>query len=198
MGVGRQLGDENVKRIITGLLAVTVLPSLALAADQTINLTANAPKFCKFDANPTFNNFDNFTVVSSSTSSSVLNVTTPTNPLGVMNEAGFTFAVQATCNFPSTVVMTTLNGGLKDPSPEPIGSGTFLRRIDYHATATWDSAGVSNLYTDGSANKSSTPRSAATPHTGLLAASITFNPNTSAPLAAGDYTDTLRISLTPQ
>lgn len=187
-----------MQKIIAVGLALAAIPAVSWATDQTINLTANVPKFCKFDANPTIGSLNNVSVVSSSTSASVINVTTATSPTGLMNNAGFNFNIQATCNYPSQVVMTSLNGGLKDSTPEAAVGGTFLRRIDYSVLATWDSAPLGIFQTSGTAGASSSPQRAPTAHTGPLNVAVGFILNQSAPLAAGDYTDTLKISLMPQ
>lgn len=185
-------------RMLLAGVSLAAVTAAALAADQTINLTADVPKFCKFDAVPTFSALNNVSVGSASTSASVINVTTATTATGQMNNAGFSFSIQATCNTSSQVILTTQSGGLKDPSPEPVASGTFLNRIDYLTTTTWDGAPLGIFSTNGTALASSSPQAAPGPHTGLLALNLGFIQNTTAPLAAGDYTDTLRISLTPQ
>ncbi|MCB1518991.1 MAG: hypothetical protein KDJ37_00275 [Hyphomicrobiaceae bacterium] len=187
-----------VRRVIFALIAGLALPVAVSATDQSIELTANVAKFCKFDADPTIGSLNNMTVVSSSTSASVLDVTTATGPTGIMNTAGFNFQIQATCNFPSQVTLTTLNGGLTDASPEPISSGTFLRRIDYNVTSLWNGAGVGILATTGVAGQTSPPQAAPHAHSGPLQVIVSTIANTTAPLAAGDYTDTLKISLVPQ
>lgn len=188
---------RTTRAILSGL-AVVVFPAVVLAADQSINVTAEVPKFCKFDSAPTFAGLNNVTVASASTSSSVLNVTTATNATGIMNSAGFNFTIPATCNFPSQVTFTSVNGGLKDSSPTPVISGTFLNRIDYTATLfQWGIAGPTGLTTNGTANASASSASGAA-SSGSLQGNVYFQVNNAAPLAAGDYTDTLRISLAPQ
>lgn len=179
-------------------LAIAALPALALATDQNITLNANVPKFCKFDAVPSFGSLNNVSVGSATVAASVVNVTTATTPTGIMNNAGFSFSIQATCNTSSQVVLTSMNGGLKDTSPEPVVSGTFLNRIDYLTTTTWDGAPLGIFSTSGTPMASSTPQLAPGPHSGNLAMNLGFILNNTAPLAAGTYTDTLRISLTPQ
>ena len=188
---------RRTRAVLAGL-ALAAFPAVVMATDQNINLTAAVPKFCKFNAVPTFGSLNNVTVGSSSTSASVINVSTATNSTGIMNNAGFSFSIQSTCNTSSQVVLTTLNGGLKDATPEPVVSGTFLNRIDYLATTNWAGAPIGIFSTNGTVMASSSPQLATGAHTGLLSMNFGFILNTSAPLAAGDYTDTLRISLTPQ
>jgi len=179
--------------------AAALVPVVAWATDQNINLTANVPKFCQFNAVPTFSGLNNFSVSANSIGSSVLQMTTPTTSVGIANNAGFNFSVNATCNYPSQVVMTTLNGGLRDASPESVVSGTFVNRLDYTVIATWDGAPVGLLSTASNPpGFSSAPQLAPTAYTGALNLGVVFVPNVSAPMLAGDYTDTLRISLTPQ
>lgn len=188
---------RRTRTILSGL-AVATSALAAAAADQSINVTANVPKFCKFDAAPTFTGLNNVTVGSASPSTSLINVTTATGATGIMNAAGFSFTIPATCNFPSQVTFLSVNGGLKDSSPTPVVSGTFLNRIDYTALLyNWGDAGVTGLTTNGTANASASSTSAAA-RSDSLQGNVFFQVNNSAPLAAGDYTDTLRISLTPQ
>lgn len=186
-------------RTIFAALVLAALPAAsALATDQNINLTAEVPKFCKFDAVPTFGSLGNVSVGSASTAASVINVTTATSATGIMNAASFNFTIPATCNFPSQVTFLSVNGGLKASSPEPIASGTFLSRIDYTASLFgWNGAAPFSLATNGTANASASSAGTA-PHTGNLQGLVVFAVNNSAPLAAGDYADILRISLTPQ
>jgi hypothetical protein len=169
-----------------------------LAANQNINLSANVTKFCKFDAAPTFSGLNNISVASNSIGTSVLNVNTATNASGIMANSGFTMAVNATCNHPSQVIMTTVKGGLKDSTPTSVSSGTFLNRLDYAALATWDGAPIGILSTNGTANTSSSPQLASGAHSGPLTVGVGFILNQTSPLLAGDYSDTLRISLSPQ
>ncbi len=61
-----------VPRATLALLSAAVLvPVVAWATDQNINLTATVPKFCKFNAVPTFSGLNNFSVASNAIGSSV-------------------------------------------------------------------------------------------------------------------------------
>ena len=94
-------------------------------------------------------------------------------------------------------VMSFVKGGLKDDTPEPIVQGTFLNRMDYRVSLfDWNGVGPFELTTNGTAMSSATG-SGNSAHVGNLQGSVIFQVNNSAPLAAGDYSDILRISLSP-
>lgn len=184
-------------RALLAGFAVAACPAVAMAADQNINLTAEVPRFCKFDGVPQFGALTNFTVGSIGMASSTINMSSATNASGLMNDASFRVRIAATCNFASNISLASINGGLKDSTPEAVVSGTFLNRIDYRAgLSEWGSAGLVEFITSGT--PTSVSAGAASPHAGDVVVLVHLEQNTTAPLAAGDYTDTLRISLTPQ
>ena len=185
--------------IILGLAGGAILPTLAAATDQDINLTANVQKFCAFPNNPTIDALNNMTPGAITPSQSVVDVTPGSIVNGFLSGDGhgFQYTSQGTCNHPSKVYLKTLNGGLKDPTPESVTSGTFATRIDYLATAGWDGAPLASLHTTGTAGAQSIVRLAAGPHAGSLTVHVELDPNAS-PLAAGDYTDTLTVTVEPQ
>lgn len=181
-------------------LALAALPAataLAQTATQDVNISAVVPRYCKFDSAPTFGSRSNVNLGSAGIASSVLTIATPTNSTGIMNAASFNFSIPSTCNFPSQVTFTTVKGGLKDDTPEPIVQGTFLNRMDYRVSLfDWNGVGPFELTTNGTAMSSATG-SGNSAHVGNLQGSVIFQVNNSAPLAAGDYSDILRISLSP-
>ncbi len=100
------------------------------------------------------------------------------------------------CNGPSTLLLTSLSGGVVNGSP---ASG-FANIIDYSASATWNSVSATvNTSTPATATgpEAGTPQPVATAFSGPL--SVTITPIVNAlPLVQGAYSDTLRITLTPQ
>lgn len=189
----------NLSRATLALVsAAALVPVVAWAqsASQDINLTASVTPFCTFtSAAPVISNATNITVVSAASPTSAVQITTPTTATGLAQGASFLYEIGALCNAASTATITSLGGGLKDSTPEPIASGTFKNRLDYTATVQW---GLSSQFTtNGTANASATS-SQSGPRNGPVAVSVAFAPDNSAPVVAGDYADTLRITLAPQ
>src|SRR5512134_2521859 len=138
MGVSMRMS----RVIILGLAGGAILPTLAGATEQEINLSANVAKFCAFPNNPTIDALNNMAPGSITPSQSVVDVTPGSIVNGFLSPDGhgFQYTSQGTCNHPSKVYMKTLHGGLNDPTPASITSGTFATRIDYLATAGWHGA----------------------------------------------------------
>ena len=177
---------------------VTLPPAVVLATDQTINLTATSPKFCQFTSVPGFS----ATINASGTAligTSTVNIDTAASSSGIMNDFAFRFTANATCNAPSKFHLSSLGNGLK-PSPVPtVSSGTFLNQINYQASGTWNGGTASALTTTGGAGPAtSTDRLQAAAVAGQVIVDVTAVLNTSAPLLAGTYADTLRLTLEPQ
>lgn len=186
-------------RFLAGLLATAAVPGVMWGADQQINVGASVAPFCKYNGPGSFKSSPNMAPVSSSLGSATINIVNPTSPLGIMQHWAFTFEVNATCNVVSEIKLTTLRGGLKDPSHTGKASG-FINRFDYVAQATFDGGGPAILTTDGTAGAFSDPPPNLTtaPHTGDVLVQVSRIMDTSAPLMAGSYSDTLTISLIPQ
>ena len=186
-----------LKKIAVGV-TLAALPAVSWATDQNINLTASVQKFCKFDSVQPISGDVNIGSTSLGLGASTVNIQSAANATGVMQDFAFTFTAAATCNSPSQIVISSINGGLKDATPTPVSSGLFLNRIDYIASAHWATAPVAGITTSGTPVSSSPPRLVNTAKTGAVTVDVSAVVNTSAPLAAGDYTDTLRISISPQ
>ena len=102
------------------------------------------------------------------------------------------------CSGPSNVQLTSLNGAVKSPATAVTG---FSNIINYSATASFSSANATlNTATVATATGSESGTAAST--SGVLPSgtmSVTITPAASAsPLLAGSYSDTLRITITPQ
>lgn len=123
----------------------------------------------------------------------------PVSSAGVVSTAAINKAyANVSCNSLTNVVATSLNGGLKGSAAAASG---FTDIIDYSVAATFGGA-TSNLNTSsvataaGTETGSTATTSSATP-SGSLSVSITPI-SASQPLAAGSYSDTLRITVTAQ
>jgi hypothetical protein len=106
--------------------------------------------------------------------------------------------VSVVCSGISNVQLTSLNGAVKSSATAVSG---FSKLINYSATATFFGASATlNTATiptaTGSESGSASSTSSGSP-SGTMSVAITPAANTS-PLLAGSYTDTLRITITPQ
>jgi hypothetical protein len=173
--------------IITGwaIIWASVDTASAQAATQDINISATVSSAC------TINN-----AAAGSADTAVI----PITAAGLVNTAPITPTnapyANVACNGPSNLQLTSLSGGVKNATT---ASG-FANIIDYTASATWHSvtATIDTSTTAGAAgSESGTAQPVATAFSGSLTVSITPLANT-LPLVQGSYTDTLRITLTPQ
>ncbi len=158
----------------------------AQTATQDINISATVTKAC------TINN------VATGTAGTA---TIPVSLAGVVNTSAITptgspFANVA-CNAASFLQLSSVNGGVVNAGAP--GSG-FTNIIDYTASATWNSVTATlNTSTVATAigTETGVQQSVATANSGNLVVSITpLTP--SLPLITGAYSDTLRVTLTPQ
>jgi hypothetical protein len=100
------------------------------------------------------------------------------------------------CNAPSNLQLTSLNGAVENATTV----AGFDNTIDYQASATWNSvtANLNTATVGGAAGAEAGAAAAvATAFSGSLSVSITPTANTN-PLVFGAYSDTLRVTLTPQ
>jgi hypothetical protein len=160
--------------------------AVAQAATQDINITATVAGVCTIGG-----------LATGSPGSAVIPTPSGTVDVTPITPIGSPFA-NVVCNGPSTLLLTSLNGGVVNSA-----SGTgFDRIINYSASATWNSVIASiNTATNPAAsiggNESGSPAAVATAGSGSLSVTITPLANAQ-PLIAGSYSDTLRITLTPQ
>lgn len=102
------------------------------------------------------------------------------------------------CNYPSNVQLTSLNGGVLNSASAP---GGFGRIINYASSATFSGASATldtstNPAATGAESGAASSTSGGAP-SGTM--SVVITPQASAqPLISGSYSDTLRITITPQ
>lgn len=158
----------------------------AQTATQDINITATVTKAC---------------TVNNTATGTPGTATIPVSVAGAVNIAAITptgspFANVA-CNAPSNLQLTSLNGAVKNATAPGTG---FTNLIDYSASATWNSvtATINTSTVSGATGaEAGTAQAVATANSGNLTVSISPIANAS-PLITGTYTDTLRVTLTPQ
>lgn len=169
----------------------------AQSATQNVTITAAVPAFCKFESVSALTGDINIASSTLGTSSSTVTIAAGANASGVMQDWAFTFNAQATCNKASTLQIGSLGGGLKDGTPENLVSGVFLNRMDYQATGKWASSANASFTTSG-APINSPLRSVGAAATGNVTVDVSAVVNATSPLLAGSYSDTLRITISPQ
>lgn len=178
------------RRVIaaTVLLCLLSVPDAgAQSATQDINITATVAGLCTI----------NGLAVGSPVGTAV--IATPSGNVDVtpITPTGSPFA-NVVCNGPSALQLTSLTGGVLNSS----SASGFDNVIDYTASATWNSitASIDTSSVAGAsagANETGTPQSVPTAAAGALSVTITPIANAQ-PLMAGSYSDTLRVTLTPQ
>jgi hypothetical protein len=180
--------------MVRTILAATALCCLApwstafaQSATQDINITATVPGLCTINGLATGSPVG--TAVIPTTSGNV--DVTPITP------TGSPFA-NVVCNGPSQLQLTSLNGGVFNTA----SAAGFDNIINYSASATWHGVTATiNTSTNPAASvggsESGTPAPVATAGSGALSVTITPIANAQ-PLMVGTYSDTLRITLTPQ
>ena len=175
-----------------GLLgAVSAAAVAQTATTQDVNITASVAKFCTVA----------WTSGGGGTSSpSVLTANIPVNATGVVTTSPINFTVNnAVCNTAANVVATSLSGGVKSGGTS--AATGFTNIIDYTGVATLGSAvSTINTATVGTASSSEAGNTASTGGavSGSLSISITPAQPSLPLMAATDYADTLRITITPQ
>lgn len=193
------------KFLLSGLIAMAAVPTVIWAADQqNLNVTANVTPFCQFNAGITHTSPPNNMALNSTTASQTFYTLQPSFLSGgAVSSASFTLTIPASCNASSVLSIQSINNGLKDTtSPVPILSGAFRNVINYFASAQWG-ATATFLTTDGDANpatpKVGTPAALIVgPRTDIVSVQFNLSNNGSEIVVAGNYSDTLRITLDPQ
>lgn len=158
--------------------------AFAQAATQDINISATVPKYCTIGgaANP-----------------AALNTTIPVSATGSVTTTTQNFPVASVvCNTATDVLATSVSGGVK--SATSAGPG-FTNIINYTGVATFGAAtSTINTATVGTATASEAGNVAATggATAGTLSIAVTPAQPASPLIAATDYSDVLRVTLTPQ
>ena len=170
--------------LATVCLTLLPLPSIAQTATQEIEITATVPTFCSINNSATGG--PSAAVIPISTAGAV--VTSPITP------TNSPFAT-VSCNAPSDLQLTSDNGGVTTGATA-LG---FASYINYEAEATWNgvTASVDTTSSSGTGPVSGTAAPVPTAFAGSM--SVVINPAANTlPLIQGAYSDTLRITLTPQ
>lgn len=162
-------------------LFMTISSAAALAASQDINLTATVEGSC---------------TISDSATPSAVNQALTVSPSGFVSAAPVNVTFPIVCNKAARLELSTINGGLTGPDAVP----NYLNRINYTAIAVgaFPSVGLDTGINAPSLPDGGNPHQVTSngPTNGDL--SVTVTPTVgSAPLAPGNYADTLRLTITP-
>lgn len=166
-------------------LAATTGPAYSQAAQQQIQITATVNKACTINGAST-GTLDTATIPIDASGDVVTGPITPDN-------APYANVI---CNAPSTIQLTSQNGGVNNPASPPSG---YTNIINYQASATWNSV-TATIDTATIPTASGTESGTAQPvSAGSGSLQVTINPEAnSSALVGGTYTDLLTILLTPQ
>lgn len=160
--------------------------AFAQSATQDINISATVTKAC---------------TIGNAVSGTPGSATIPILASGAVDTSPITptgspFANVA-CNAPSNLQLSSTGGGVVNATP---AAGGFTNVIDYTASATWNgtTANIDTRTVATAIGLETGPLSAlASASSGDL--TVTINPVANAlPLMMGGYSDTLRVTLTPQ
>ncbi|WP_083509710.1 hypothetical protein [Hyphomicrobium sulfonivorans] len=166
------------------VLGAPLQPVFAQTATQDITISATVNGYCSIN-NAATGGPSSATIPISTAGAVVLGPITPTNS---------PFANVA-CNTPSVLQLQSLNGGATNGAT----ATDFQSFINYTAEAVWHgvTAALDTTSSSGTGPVTGTPQNVATAFSGSM--SVTINPISNAlPLVQGSYSDTLRITLTPQ
>jgi hypothetical protein len=187
------------------LLALTGLGGTAAAqpnpAVRTMAVSASAPQVCAVQA-PQLSagaqvNFRGLT-------GSTLQIDRLVDPTTLStNAASAEVTLNAVCNYPHRLTIHTQNNGLWQSSPSGAGATGFGNAVPYSASLTW---GTQTIRLEADASTRRMGEKTATidlPTSGAIKVKLDIQPGTSnggqnAPLLAGFYADTLRVTVEPQ
>ncbi len=156
----------------------------AQSATQDVNITATVPKYC---------------TVGGTATPTALNTTIPVSSTGAVTTTAQNFTVNSVvCNVAANVVATSVSGGVKSATAAASG---FTNIINYTGAATFGTAtSTVNTATAPAASGAEAGNTAST--AGATAGDLTISVTPTQPatplMAATDYSDVLRITLTPQ
>jgi hypothetical protein len=164
--------------------ACLIVQAQAQTATQDIIISATVNGTCTIN-NLATGTTDTATIVINANGSVNTTPVTPTN-------APY---ANVACNGPSQLQLTSLSGGVLNGA----AAAGFQNIINYTASATWNSV-TANVNTStvptATGPEAGTAQPVATAFIGSLSVTITPIANT-LPLVKGAYTDTLRVTLTP-
>ena len=193
---GQFVGDQTTAQISECMRMTKAIHAVALAvisalfangavaqsATQDVNINATVPASCS---------------IGGAASPAALNATVPVSPTGSVSTTAIPFTVNnVVCNTAANVQATSQGGGVKTGGTPPAG---FSNIIDYTGSATFGGAtSTVNTQDNPAATGAEAGNTGQTNGAASGSLSISVTPKTpSSPLIPGTYTDTLRVTITP-
>lgn len=168
---------------VAAAFGVTAIAAYAQSAQQDTAISANVPVFCTIGA---------------AASPAALNTAIAVDPLGMVATAPIRFTVPAVvCNTSTNILATSVRGGVKS---DTTSGATFTNIINYRGTARF--GGARSVINTGKQQGATGPEAGNTestsgPTSGNLTIVVRPIRTTTPLIAATDYHDTLRVTLTP-
>jgi hypothetical protein len=197
---GGQMKGGRFFAAIAFIAAVCGLGALAPAAEQaSIAVTGSVERMCILNA-PQFNSSASTNIASSS--GSEVRIANLSNDDMTTQATRFTAQLAAMCNVSHLLTVTSDRGGLwRDPAgAAPDG---FANAVPYRAKISWN--GSQETLSANAQSEGEAAQSLAIDQPGTGDIDIEFsidqgatNAGTGAPLLAGSYNDTLRVTMVPQ
>jgi hypothetical protein len=161
------------------------------------------PQFCSISSASLSNTI--LPVNVKSLTGATLEIETLVNPTTLQTQAASVqLAMQAVCNYPHELTLSSANNGLwRQSSTSAAPPAPFASAVPYLATASWGVQDVSISADTASRRPVTTNSSVDEPRFGNITLSLQIDPGasnvaTNSPLLAGTYSDLITITLGPQ
>jgi hypothetical protein len=161
------------------------------------------PQFCSISAASLSNTAQVINV--KALTGATLEIETLVNPTTLITQgASVQLAMQAVCNYPHELTLSSANNGLWRQSPtNATPPAPFASAVPYAAIASWGAQQITINADTGSRRPITTNSSIDQPQFGEITLSLTVDPGasnvtTNSPLLAGSYSDLITITLGPQ
>jgi spore coat protein U-like protein len=183
-------GGRQMRKVLMAAAALVAMAGAAQCADQTISLTANVNASCIFESGSSRTGTINLGSVGSGDA-------IPFNePVPLSGVSGDVTGV-VNCTGPATITLTSANKGLKHENDPP--SIPAANKIQYTARANIGTLGAGNPELNTFSEADGTVTGTSIAHSGgprNLLVSVNLNGGETS-LRAGNYTDTLTVTVNP-
>jgi hypothetical protein len=182
-------------------LAPLIMTASASAQDNggpQIGAQGVSPPVCTFTSSFRATSTQNMSLAGAGSAGARITVTQLIdNAAATLKPATVDLAVNAICNVPHQLTLTSTQGALVPDAQTIEAEGAFLKTIYYRATAIWGADNVS-LVANGSSAPQSASRDIATPRMGDLTVQVRvdgMDNELTTPVLAATYSDVLTITI---
>lgn len=180
-------------------------PSFAQAsADDTLTLSGTMVPVCTLSASPVASSLVGATTFNGTNTVSISDLFSTVN--ATMAAGGVTLTYAGMCNYNHFISLRSTNSGLSNvtlAADDPVaGSGTFVQKIGFAASAAWAGAGPAtlnfvNILATPAADAPLTSTNVAVTgsNQGDLVLTLTFPASAGRPVVRGAYADTLFVQI---